>query len=544
MTTFGLDPTFVKKMRKDLDIAQVRRDALNDFFFLPQFDVIYKHSGERLKQLVCEKLSKSAYGPKLPLSMEVPKGSRVSSRTLNVLGPNYYRPGSVLYPDDRLVYHFIGQEVAKASEKTIDRDRVFSHVPAKPLGSGFTPASAQWNKLKLSFENQLKTKKYSVVMKCDIAQYFSNINQHELVNQLEHQGLSSEISRFAEKFLGGLTLDRSSRGLVQGSFASDLLGNGFLTGIDDYIKEKSVKHYRYVDDIYMLFESNAKFQSFFPDFVKRLREWDLALNERKTFASAPLKLLKEETELDKAIAIAKKEAKEKLTESFTVEIDGGPYDDETFEEVLESVPNDSEVELAATKDIFGRLFEFKGEERDRAETFCLSLFKRASDPIAINHVIKRWSYSPEKAREYAMYLNKFVGDEKSRAKIDKELVASASTMVDFQWAWGSVLVRRMSKISSELLGIVANLQKDGSRHDVVRSLLTYAVCRHGSPHRKKEIRDNYGSSPLLIQLSTIHASKYFTLGERNALMKTAEAQGELQALTCEAVKADLKMPSK
>lgn len=542
MATFGLDNAVVSRLRKELNIEAVRRDTLNDFFFLPQFDVIYKRTGDRLKDLVCGKLGKSAYAPKLPLTLEVPKSRRVSSRTLNVLGPNYYRPGSVLFPEDRIIYHFLGQETAKVTEKVINREQVYSHLPAKPYGAGFKPASAQWGKLKSAFESRIKAKgkSHTIALRCDIAQYFNNVNQHELVNQLEHQGLSPELSRFLEKFLAGLTLDRSSRGLVQGGYASDLLGNVYLLGIDEFISAQGVGHHRYVDDLYMLFHTNAQFQSFFPNFVKRLREWDLALNESKTFASTPLKLLKEETELDQAITAAKKEATQKLTESIVVEVDGGPYDDETFEEVYEAIPEKEEVELAATKDIFSRLIEFKGEERDRAESFCISLFKRASDPVAIDYVLKRWSGSPDKAREYAMYLNQFLGNSEARVKIDKELVSTASTMVDYQWSWASVLTRRMPSLSPDLLNAVSAVQADGSKHDVVRSLAVYAVARHGSPQRKKELRDNYGSFSPLGQLATIHASRHFVAGERNALIKSAEGHGELQSLTCEAVKAELK----
>lgn len=85
-----------------------------------------------------------------------------------------------------------------------------------------------------------------------------------------------------------------------------------------------------------------------------------------------------------------------------------------------------------------------------------------------------------------------------------------------------------------------SIQRDGTRNEVVRSLMTYPVCAHGSAPRKKEVRDAYGSSPLLVQLVIIHCGKYFTLGERSALMKTAEAHGDIQALMCEASKAEPK----
>ncbi|MEO5611497.1 MAG: hypothetical protein ABIT68_01845 [Sphingomicrobium sp.] len=57
---------------------------------------------------------------------------------------------------------------------------------------------------------------------------------------------------------------------------------------------------------------------------------------------------------------------------------------------------------------------------------------------------------------------------------------------------------------------------------------------------KKAIRDSYGGAPLLVQLATLHASDQFTAAEQSALLKTAEAHGELQGLMCDAVKAAKK----
>jgi hypothetical protein len=120
------------------------------------------------------------------------------------------------------------------------------------------------------------------------------------------------------------------------------------------------------------------------------------------------------------------------------------------------------------------------------------------------------------------------------------MVASADEMIEFQWAWAALVARRMKKVSKELLDIAVQIQGDGSRHEVVRSLLTYVVCRHGSAPKKKQIRDGYGASSLLVQLAILHASQFFTSGERSALIKTAEAHGDLQGLMCEALKAAKK----
>lgn len=539
MATFGLDKPLVKKLVSELDIANVRQDQFTDFFILPQLDAIYAHCGDRLKQAVATKLNNSAYGPKPPIEMEVPKSLRVSAKTASLIGPNYFRPGSILYPEDRIVYHFIAQEAEPIIEAAMDRAKVFSHKPTSPQGSGFVPASTQWEALKAAFETEVKSGKYTVALKCDVAQFFFSINQHELVNQLEHQGLQTEMVKFTERFLASLTLDRSSRGILQGIYGSDLLGNGYLTAIDEFISDTGCPHFRYVDDIYILFKTADELKTFFPRFVKRLRDYDLSLNEGKTFATAPAKLLREETELDKAISAAKEEAAELLTDYEVIVTETGPYGD-TVEDILETPPDEEEVELEATKAVFEKLDDFSGEERHRAESFCLSFFRRAGDPAALGYVAKRWARQPDRAREYALYLNRFAQDVKHATVIDKMIRDSAHAMIEYQWAWAAFVMRRLKKVSPELLTLAFNMHRDGSQSEVVRSLLTYTVCAHASAQRKKEVRDGYGTAPTLVQLAIIHCGNHFTAGERNALMNTAQAHGEIQALMCEAFKAEQK----
>jgi hypothetical protein len=503
VATFGLDDKFTKKLVKELNVSHIRNDEASDFFFLPQLDAIYQHCGEKLKKLVVEKLGKSSYGPKPPIEMEIPKGARVFARTTSIIGPNYFRPGSTLLPEDRVVYHFLAQEAEHIVEKALDRSKIFSNKPLAIAGEGFASSSSQWRLLKSAVEIAVKSGKYKIALKCDIAQYFFSINQHELINQLEHQGLAPELVKLTERFLSSLTLDRSSRGIIQGLYASDLLANGYLSAIDEFIAHAGHLHLRYVDDMYIFFETADDFRAFFPRFVKGLRDYDLSLNESKTYAVAPIALLREETELDKAILAAKKEAAEKLTDFEEIEVEG-EYG-EAFVKILEMAPKEDEVELAATLAIFNSLDDFKGDERDRAEAFCLGIFRRASDPVAIDYVAKRWLRHPDRAREYALYLGRFSADAKHVDAIDKMIISSADGMIDYQWAWAAYLMRRFPVISTGLLTRAVNIQRNGAQNEVVRSLMTYPVCAHGSAQRKKEVRD------ALQQCAATGATRYHSL---------------------------------
>lgn len=142
MPGFGLDKAIVDKLSSDLNVEYARLDQATDFFFLPQLHVIYEKCGAKLKASLCSKLKAGTYAPRPPIEMEVPKRRRVTSNAGSVIGPNYFRPGSVLYPEDRLVYHYIGQVAAELSKNHIDWTAVYSNKPLAEVGGGFELAAS------------------------------------------------------------------------------------------------------------------------------------------------------------------------------------------------------------------------------------------------------------------------------------------------------------------------------------------------------------------------------------------------------------------
>jgi hypothetical protein len=205
-------------------------------------------------------------------------------------------------------------------------------------------------------------------------------------------------------------------------------------------------------------------------------------------------------------------------------------------DLLEMAPDEEEVELEATREVFAKLEDFKGDERGRAESFCLAMFRRALDPIAVPYVLGRWLRQADKAKDYALYLMKFAADPTQRPLLDDMLLTSFSGMIDFQKTWAATVMRRMDMVSPELLNKVVLVQRDPNEHEVVRSLLTYVIAVHGTAGRKKDLRDGYANSSLLVQLATIHASSSFVPAERAAFLKTASMHGELQEMLCGAMK--------
>ena len=68
-------------------------------------------------------------------------------------------------------------------------------------------------------------------MKIDVANFFGSLNLHTLINVLADSGYPQVLSSRLEAILTSYTDDRSSRGILQGNYPSDLFGNFYLAPI-------------------------------------------------------------------------------------------------------------------------------------------------------------------------------------------------------------------------------------------------------------------------------------------------------------------------
>jgi retron-type reverse transcriptase len=118
--------------------------------------------------------------------------------------------------------------------------------------------------------NNLSKKGY--VIKADVANCFASINQHTLINHLESIGYSATLRNALDTVLVLNTGDRNSRGLLQGIFPSDLLGNVYMNPIDQALKDLGVRSVRYVDDIYIFVSSISHAEEIARKLTKSLRD--------------------------------------------------------------------------------------------------------------------------------------------------------------------------------------------------------------------------------------------------------------------------------
>jgi Reverse transcriptase (RNA-dependent DNA polymerase) len=251
---FGMDPAAFAAADWDLALKRVVHDLRSDFIYAPHLSFIYRQAGAELVAALQGELQRRSFSPGVPITIEVPKPFRirVKARTRRP-GPNYSRPGSILLPQDRLLYQAFADRAAPLLETRTDRTRSFSHALA-PSDSAtmFLPTRDCWNQLQGALKRHSGDRATRYVMKVDVANFFGSLNQHTLINELEDAGFPNPISSRLEVMLTRYTGQRSSRGILQGMYPSDLFGDYYLVPIDRFFSERSVPSARYVDDMIYL----------------------------------------------------------------------------------------------------------------------------------------------------------------------------------------------------------------------------------------------------------------------------------------------------
>jgi Reverse transcriptase (RNA-dependent DNA polymerase) len=198
-----------------------------------------------------------------------------------------------------------------------------------------------------------------------------------MINLLNDSGYPKSLSSRLEALLTSYTGERSSRGILQGIYPSDLLGNYYMTPIDRFLDDYGVPSARYVDDMYVFMSSVDAADQLLRELIPALRSYDLVLNEAKSVIIPKSSLITEEPDLEALFSDAVAEISDQVDDD-DFDADYGfqsEWDDENI--------NDEDLELQATTVLFNSLSEYPGQE-DNIERFCLPLFSKAGSNYAVD----------------------------------------------------------------------------------------------------------------------------------------------------------------
>ncbi|MFG1293719.1 RNA-directed DNA polymerase [Xanthobacter versatilis] len=503
-----------------LSLQRILHDMRSDFIYAPHIGSIYRKAGQELINIVRRELKDGQYKPGLPLTIEVPKSHRMQVRVRPPRpGPAYTRPGSILLPKDRIFYQLLADKAAPIIESKTDQSRSFSHsLEDGDSPNMFKPTRTCWAALQKSLSKHSRDRKNKYVVRLDVANFFGSLNQHTLINVLSDSGYNTKFLTRLEAILTAYTGDRSSRGIVQGIYPSDLLGNFYMEPIDRFLSDQNIPSARYVDDIYIFIGSVDASERLMRQLIPELRSYDLVLNEAKSVIMPTAALNTEEPDLEVLFEEAVNEISKQIEEEdfdadygFQSEWEEEDENELENENEDEDEDEDDDLELKATKVLFDAINDHPGHE-ETIERFCLPLFTKASSDYAVEHVLDAFKKRPSMCQIYVSYLAKFLSQQNVYQFLCKSL--EDASLVDWQIMWIIAALITKSPLDETSIKIALRILKDGSVHDATRAAAAIYVGRYGDAARRRALCSSYGSVSIYVQSAIYFSSRYWPATER------------------------------
>lgn len=519
----GLDAKILKELDYKLSLKRITNDIQSDFIYAPHFNAIFSLAGNELWEKLSSKLKSGNYEPILPITMEVPKASGFS------------RPGSILWPFERLAYQITVDNIAPTAEKALNREQVFSYLllDDDPNGFMFESASGCFTGFKQRVLEFCNDGKYTHVLKADVASFFERLYQHVLINLLSSAGCNNYIVSFLEKFISLLT-QKDSHGIVQGVFPSDFLGNFYLCALDAEHQMAGIPFVRYVDDIYMFFSSKRQVDIHKMVLSSWLRKDGLNLNEAKTKTFKVEDLVKEETEVEQMFEEAKEEAWSELSrEDFyasTISWDF-LFGDEDPDEISEE-----DIELEATRRLFD-VEDVNEETRNKILKFCLPVFTATKDEHAIDYVIENFSENMHMAQQFARYLKMVVQENTHVSKRVEKLLKNKDVICEYQYMWLYASLMGAQNVKSESVDFAINELRNSQFSEALRATCTFFVGKFGNATQRRLLKTHYPDEPsAYVRSAILHSSRHFPKNEKETCYTAWSGHNELNSLIVTALK--------
>jgi Reverse transcriptase (RNA-dependent DNA polymerase) len=521
----GLDRRILRAIDHESVIDRIKLDIRSDFILAPHFNAIFVSAGDELWTRLEEKLRSGSYSPGLPLTISVPKER------------GFTRPGSILQPFDRFVYHALVDSVSPTLEKALDRERAFSNVVSSEPGELFSSTQLAWEQ----FQKKIAaiSDGGSYILKADIASYFERIPQHHLINLMSSTGCPGEAVNLLEEMLLAFQ-ERNSFGIVQGVYPSDVLGNFFLSEFDAFCELQSIPSARYVDDIYMAFGSEAEAKKGLVDLIERLRKNGLHLNEYKSGIFPSRQVVRDETAIDRMFTIVRDGVQDEvystMSSAYAFEADWEIDDeDEDYDEDEEVASDEERIESAAVERLFDET-KRRPKYSDRIEKFTLPLLRQAESDVAIDHVLKNLVKKPHQTRLYYSYLSGFVKHDNELVTALEKIARSQELTSDFQRMYLLAALLKAPEIGKATVNVALTWLKNRQIPQEVRAIAAIFASRHGNANQKRTVRLEYEHEPSqYVRGAILYASRYLTSAEKKTCKKAWGAHSTENALIAQTI---------
>ncbi|MCA9803215.1 MAG: RNA-directed DNA polymerase [Cyanobacteria bacterium HKST-UBA02] len=519
-----VDYNYLANLNFRSSAGRVRSDIRTDLVYAPHFsasfDVIPEEIFEHLRTLV--KAHKFYASP--PITLESPKRSGLT------------RPGSILDPLNRLLYQVLVDQIAVDGESQIDRDNVFSQVllESDPDSEMFVHASDCYSKFLDKIERAAEDSEY--VLEADINSFFERIYHHSLVNFLSGVCQDQQAVKSLSQLLFVFT-QKDSHGIIQGVFPSDFLGNIYLCPLDADLKILGQRFCRYVDDIYLFFDSRKDAFKRLGYLCQYLRREGLNLNESKTSIKRSEKLVTKDKAVKDLFDEARKEveAQEILSKDVSYGF-AGEWEDS---EVLPSMEDDSGWQDFETRAV-ERLFDYKVENKalsDVIDRFCLPILAASHSDLAVASSIEGIQRRPHMSRDYCRYLASLAKRDDAVAKELGDLLISDDIVYDAQRMWILAAVLQTKYHSEALVDHCIRVLRSREYHQAVRALACIYAGARGAAAQRRIVKQYYQSEESeYVRSAILYTSKYFPKNERDTCITSWGGHSVTNSIVAKTVK--------
>ncbi|WP_299297445.1 reverse transcriptase domain-containing protein [uncultured Tateyamaria sp.] len=514
----GLSSSVSREIDWHTASSNVLVDARSDFILAPHFDLIFREKSDDLIAQVAADLASGHYEPQLPISISVPKPGLLT------------RPGSILLPKDRLIYQALIQDMLTPVEQQFDRSRSFSHVPSDQADRLFEPSYSGWSAFQRRVEEICNEK--PVILQCDVANYFETLPQHNLINALEGASCRTECVRLLEKLLLAFR-EKSSQGIVQGIFPSDVLGNFYLTDADAHCALFEHPSARYVDDIYIGFDNELGARSFLVDFIESLRSVGLTLNATKTRICRSSELLFEQREVDTMFQAARGEVEttRDLIEEGAYGFQGDWINSDDYEEAINE---GLDTELLAVRALIA--YDYPDEElAEKIDRFSLPYLRASGDDFGVERAFQGLEQRPHLIRHYFSYLNHFARTNPDVQERIEALIVRNGFYLDYQRMYYMAGVLTCQNVASETVAQVMTWYRNRSVGRHTRALAAIFTCKFGSARERREVRATYSNEDPYVRAAILYGAQFFTNAEKRTMKTAWNGHSELNSLIAAAI---------
>lgn len=439
------------------------------------------------------------------------------------------RPGSILELVDRVVYQALVDQASTILEEQMDRTRSFSHVKSAGGPNFFVPSQECWEKFQHEVQELCNRNEY--ILKTDIANYFETINQHNLINLMSASGVNNSVIKLLEEQLLAFR-QRYSFGIIQGIYPSDMLGNYYLTEFDSECALHDWDSARYVDDIYIGFNTKNDAHRVLVRIAERLRANGLALNEHKTSIIPAHIVLDEEREVDILFDAAREEIREEIED---IHQSGYGFQEDWMDEE-EDDDFETEVRLSAVSSLLA-FNEENQKQREKIDRFCFPILRAAASDLGVDAAMRGFLERPQLARLYASYPTRFTKTDVSVVRRVETLIQQDDFVTDYERMYAAASIMTAQSVSERTVNKVLRWMEAATVEAETRAICAIFAAKHGNANQKSRVKLRYESEDSeYVRAAIMFASQYFPTAQKKSARLALGSHNDINSMIAEAIR--------